>query len=232
VLALLLPAPVLALNGRWGARRSLAATLRQLALLVSAFTLGHSLKLIVSAAFGWQLPPAPVEILIAVSIMVTAVHAWRPILAGHEVLVAAGFGLVHGLAFATLVGNAGLGLRVRGLAILGFNIGIEIVQLLVVAAALPWLSLLARAPNFAWFRNAGAGFAGIAALAWLAERISGSVNIVAIWVAIILAQPLALYAGVGAAAIANHLALQAGLLPPRAGPPRRASGRISISKRG
>ncbi len=214
LLALLLPAPVLAAGGRWGPGRKQAATLRQLALLVTAFTLGHSLTLVVSAALHWQLPPAPVEILIAVSILVTAFHAWRPIFAGREAAVAAGFGLVHGLAFATLVGNAGLGVQERGLAILGFNLGIEIVQMIVVVAVLPWLLLLARAPNFALFRTSGAGFAGIAAFAWLAERITGSANAVASGYGVILAHPLALLAVLAAVALANHWAQQG-----RRGPP-------------
>jgi hypothetical protein len=119
---------------------------------------------------------APVEIGIALSILVSAIHAWRPVFPGREPWVAAGFGLVHGLAFATLLGNAGLGVQQRGQAILGFNIGIEIVQLAVVAAALPMLLVLTASRYRDAFRRAGAIFAGIASLGWLAERIGGAPN--------------------------------------------------------
>ena len=179
LLSLLLPAPLLAANRRWGQPRSARNALWTLSKIITAFTIGHSLTLLASAIGGWSLPAAPVEILIAFSILVSAIHAIRPWFAGREPWVAAGFGLVHGLAFATLVGNIGLTGNDRLLAILGFNLGIEAVQLAVAGAAIVPLLLIAATPDYAYVRIGGALFAATAAVAWLAERISGTPNAIA-----------------------------------------------------
>jgi hypothetical protein len=176
LIALLLPAPVLAAGRRWNGYGCWRHTLHGLVAVVSAFTVGHSLTLIGGAFFGWKLPPQPVEIGIAISILVSAVHAWRPMFPGREMYVAAGFGLVHGLAFATLIGRFGLEPLQKAKSILGFNLGIELVQLMVVAAVMPALILLARTRYYPAVRTTGALFAGIAALAWIVERTLGVDN--------------------------------------------------------
>ncbi len=112
------------------------------------------------------------EILIAVSILISAIHAIRPIFANREPLVAGGFGLIHGLAFATIIGGYGLDTSERALTILGFNIGIELVQLLVIASVIPALFILARRSLYTILRPALALFIIVAALAWLVERIT------------------------------------------------------------
>ncbi|CAN5279501.1 HupE/UreJ family protein [soil metagenome] len=176
--ALLLPAPLLVVVGRWAGFGGLRYTAHRLLLVVSAFTVGHSLTLIGGAYFSWQLPVRPVEILIAVSILISAIHAYRPLFAGREAFVAGGFGLVHGMAFATLIGRFGLDPWQKAQSILGFNIGIELVQVMVVAAVLPALILLARLPAYPQIRKVAAIFAGVAAIAWIIERIVGEDNIV------------------------------------------------------
>ena len=170
LIALLLPAPLIARAGRWRDYGGLRFTVRRLAAVVTAFTIGHSLTLIGGAFLGWQLPTRPVEILIAVSILISAIHAARPLFPGREAFVAGGFGLVHGMAFATLIGHFGLEPWQKAQSILGFNIGIELVQLAVVAAVVPPLLLAARVPSYRYVRTAGALFAGVAAIAWIAER--------------------------------------------------------------
>jgi hypothetical protein len=178
LLALLLPAPLLVGAGRWGkfggVRYSLGRLL--LLLLVSAFTAGHSLTLPLGA-LGWVcLPTQLVEVLIAVSILVTAAHAVRPLFPGREAWVAVSFGLVHGLAFASTLALLHLEAGPLVLSLLGFNLGIELMQLLLVALTVPWLLLLARTPSYRSMRSGGAALAGVAAAAWLAERISGQDN--------------------------------------------------------
>ncbi len=182
LLALLLPAPFIAAVHRWREPRGVRGTLLKLGATITAFTLGHSLTLLLSALFEWQLPPQPVETLIAVSILVAAIHAIRPIFPGREGWVAAGFGLVHGLAFATLVGDAGLAGSERLVAILGFNLGIEAIQIGVALVAMVPLLLIARTPAYAPLRIGGALFAAVAAIAWIIERVSGSPNAIASWV--------------------------------------------------
>lgn len=171
LLALLLPAPLLAAGKRWGAARPARETFGKLAWIVTAFTIGHSTTLILAAFFGVRLPAQPVEAGIAFSVLVSAVHAARPLFPGKEPVVAGLFGLVHGLAFATLVSNFGLGAGTRATAILGFNLGIEAVQLGVVLAAMPVLIVLARWRHGSRVRLGITIVTGLAALVWLAERL-------------------------------------------------------------
>ncbi|MDT0508639.1 HupE/UreJ family protein [Novosphingobium sp. MMS21-SN21R] len=174
LLALLLPAPLLAAAGRWTTPRTSRDTFKKLAWIVTAFTIGHSATLILAAFLGLRLPAQPVEAGIALSVLVSAIHAARPVFPGREPLVAGLFGLVHGLAFATLVSNFGLGMTTRATAILGFNLGIEAVQLGIVVLAVPLLLALARWKHGASARLALAALTGLAALFWLAQRLGPS----------------------------------------------------------
>ena len=171
LLALLLPAPLVVLGVRWagfaGARQSLLRILR----IVTAFTIGHSLTLALAALGLVRVPSRPVEVLIAVSILVSATHALRPLFPGREAAIAAFFGLIHGLAFATTLGELGLGRWERVGGILAFNLGIETMQLIVVAAVLPSLVLMSRTRAYPFLRIGGALFAGLASVGWIAERL-------------------------------------------------------------
>ncbi len=176
LLVLLLPAPLLVAGRRWGKFGGVRYGLRRLLLIVTAFTLGHSLTLLLGT-LGWvRLPSQPVEILIAVSILVSAAHAWRPLFPGREAWVAAGFGLVHGLAFAGTLANLHLEAGPMALSLLGFNLGIELMQLFVIALTLPWLLLLSRTSAYDWVRVGGAALAALAAAGWIVERVSGQTN--------------------------------------------------------
>ena len=181
LLALFLPMPlVLAANRkRWGGPRRPKDAIWGMTKIITSFTVGHSLTLIAAPLLGVHLPAQPVEIGIALSILISAIHAWRPLFPGREPLVAVFFGLIHGLAFATIVGDLGLGVSREILSILGFNIGIEIVQLIVVLAFLPALMLFARTRHYDWLRLGGASFAGFAAISWMIERIFTVTNPVA-----------------------------------------------------
>ena len=175
---LLLPATLRTNGKKWGEFGGTKYSVTNLTQIVTAFTLGHSITLLIGALELFKLPPQPVEILIAVSILVSAIHAIRPIFAGREMYVAAGFGLVHGLAFATVISNLGLGAKTMAISILGFNLGIELMQLFIVALTVPWLILLSLTPFYNRVRIIGATLAGIVAVAWIAERIFGQPNAV------------------------------------------------------
>jgi hypothetical protein len=150
--------------------------------IVTAFTVGHSLTLLVGALDLFRVPQQPIEVLIAVSILISAVHAVRPIFPGKEMYVAAGFGLIHGLAFAAALSELHLTPSAMALSILGFNIGIELMQLFVVALVVPWLMLLSQTAFYSQLRIAGAVTAAIAAIAWIVERITGNPNQIAVFV--------------------------------------------------
>jgi hypothetical protein len=171
LLTLLLPAPLVAYGGRWagpaGVRRSLLRVLS----IVTAFTIGHSVTLTLAAMGAVHLPDRPIEVFIAVSIFVSAIHALRPLLPGKEAYIAIFFGLIHGLAFAATLDCLGMGRWERFGGILSFNLGIETMQIIVVAAILPSLMLLSRTRAYSLFRISGALCAGIASLAWFLQRL-------------------------------------------------------------
>ena len=123
---------------------------RRLLWTITAFTIAHSLTL-GAATLGWiHVPQAPVEAVIALSIMFVALeilHA-RNGRAGIALtkpwLVALVFGLLHGLGFAGALSEIGVPETAIPLALLFFNIGVEVGQILFVAAVLALLALLAR----------------------------------------------------------------------------------------
>jgi HupE / UreJ protein len=168
---LLLPAPLLAAGGRWRDATGARTTFRHLVSIITAFTIGHSVTLIGGAFFGWQLPAQPVEVGIAVSILISAIHAFRPVFPGKEAFIAGGFGLIHGLAFATVISNFTLEPLAKAQAILGFNLGIELVQVALAMLVVPLLLWLARRPVYQSVRMTGAVLAGIAAQYWIWVRI-------------------------------------------------------------
>jgi HupE / UreJ protein len=173
LLVLLLPAPLLVAGGRWKGTTGVRTSVLRILRIVTAFTIGHSLTLAL-AAFGFvHVPSRPIEVLIAVSILVSAAHALRPIFPGREAAIAAFFGLVHGLAFASTLSELGLGRWERLAGILSFNVGIETMQLAVVAATLPSLILMRRTRAYPWLRIGGALFAGAASTGWIVERVLG-----------------------------------------------------------
>lgn len=171
LLALLLPAPLLLSGSRWAGFAGVRQSLLQIFRVVTAFTIGHSITLALAALGAMHVPSRPIEVLIAVSILVSAVHAIRPIFPGGGAGIAMFFGLIHGLAFATSLGHLELGWWQRVLSILGFNLGIEAMQLIVVAATIPSLMLMSRSRLYSPLRIVGALFAGCAATGWILNRL-------------------------------------------------------------
>ncbi len=178
LLVLLLPAMLLTDGKRWGGFGGLKYSLLRLLRIVTAFTVGHSVTLLLGALEWVRLPSQPVEILIAFSIFISAIHAIRPLFPGKEVFVAAGFGLIHGLAFATVLSHLELSAGKLALSILGFNLGIEAMQLFVVLMVVPWLILLSKRAAYQYIRIAGSILAAIAAVAWMLQRFLNQDNAV------------------------------------------------------
>ena len=176
LLVLLLPAPLLVIGKRWGGPGGTRYSIFRLLKIVTAFTIGHSVTLLLGST-GWlRLPGQPVEIAIAFSIFVSAVHALRPIFPGKEMFVAAGFGLIHGMAFASTLANLNLDAGPMALSILGFNLGIEAMQLFVIAVTVPWLIVLSKKSIYRYVRITGAVFAAIASVAWMLQRYLQKAN--------------------------------------------------------
>ncbi|MFF3371396.1 HupE/UreJ family protein [Streptomyces sp. NPDC002680] len=171
LLILLLPAPLAATSGRWSGLVGARSALGRIGRITLAFTAGHSVALAVTALGRLDIPDWPVEAFIALSILIGAVHAIRPLFPGREALVAGVFGLGHGMAFSFVLAEMHLSAGQLVTSLLGFNLGIELVQLLLVCLALPSLLVLARLRVQPMLRLTGALLTGTAALGWLADRL-------------------------------------------------------------
>lgn len=193
LLVLLLPAPLIVVGSQWAGLADVKNSVLRILKIVTAFTAGHSITLAL-AAFGIvHVSSRLIEVLIAVSILVSAIHAIRPIFPGKEAGIAAFFGLIHGLAFAATLSELGLDKWERVAGILAFNLGIETMQMIVVAATMPSLMLMSRTHAYPFLRIGGALFAGFASIGWIGERLFGihtSVDVVmtavasqAVWIA-------------------------------------------------
>jgi len=146
---------------------------------VTAFTAAHSLTL-AAATLGWvYVPGPPVEAIIALSIVFVAsevVHArqGRPGLTERAPwVVAFSFGLLHGFGFASALAEVGLPQTAIPLALLTFNIGVELGQLIFVVTILVLVALAGRfVPARAdWLPAAAAYGIGSVAAFWVVERV-------------------------------------------------------------
>lgn len=157
----------------------LASTWRRLLGMITAFTAAHSITLTLATLGHVSLPGAPVEALIALSIVLAAAEAARPaatrasLMASAPWAVAFAFGLLHGFGFAGALADAGLPQGDVPLALLFFNLGVEAGQIAFVAAALVVLRLVdAAAPAriAAGVRLSLIYVAGGAAVYWFIDR--------------------------------------------------------------
>lgn len=130
----------------------LVRRLRPLLITVTAFTAGHSLTLAL-ATLGWaRFDPRLTELAIALSILVLACELARPAgrppswLARWPAAMALAFGLLHGLGFAGALAEVGLPPAEIPLALLAFNLGIELGQLALIAGLLALAALWRRRP--------------------------------------------------------------------------------------
>jgi len=174
LLALLLPAVVRREAGGFRAAERLGPVAATVLKTVTAFTVAHSLTLALATLGLVRLPSRAVESAIAVSVAVAALHNLRPGSRDRGWWMAAAFGLVHGFGFAGVLGDLALPRAAFARGLLGFNLGVELGQLVAVSAFLP----VAFALRHGWFYRRvvlQAGSAGIAALAtvWVAERALG-----------------------------------------------------------
>lgn len=149
---------------------------------ITAFTVAHSITLALATLGFIEVPSRPVEAVIALSIVfvcVEIVHARQGRLGltyRNPWVVAFAFGLLHGLGFAGALAEIGLAPVEIPLALLFFNIGVEIGQLIFVAAVLAaiaawtWVSRPLRAPSWSWARAVPAYAIGTLATYWFIER--------------------------------------------------------------
>ena len=174
LLALLLPAVLL--RRRWGrgsgvhgVSRFKDASLSVLA-VVTAFTLAHSITLSLAALQIISLPSRLVESAIAASVVFAAANNLVPMVQGRW-LMAFFFGLIHGFGFASVLTELGLPTGALAVSLVGFNLGVELGQLAIVAVFLPLAFVLRHTPFYQRGVLVGGSWAALLlALAWFVER--------------------------------------------------------------
>jgi hypothetical protein len=171
LLSLLLPAVLLRQSGSWRPADSFRAVFWDVAKIVTAFTVAHSITLTLAALNLVSLPSRWVESAIALSVVLVAVNNVFPVVSHGRWLAAFGFGLVHGFGFANALRDLGLPSGSLAISLFGFNVGVELGQLAVVAVFLPVAFLLRGSLAYRRIVLAG-GSALIAVIAgvWLVER--------------------------------------------------------------
>lgn len=168
---LLLPGVLQSTGNGWRGTRSVRETAADLLRVISAFTLAHSVTLALAATGTVRLPVRPIEMAIALSIVIAGLLNLFPAAARARLALAFGFGLIHGFGFANALAELGThGARLVP-ALAGFNVGVELAQISLVALVLPFL-LRARHSFFyaGRFMPVASLAAAMAGAVWLAAR--------------------------------------------------------------
>lgn len=171
LLSLLLPAVLVLHMRRWQGVSRFGTAAREVLWVVTSFTAAHSITLSLAALGLVSLPSRLVESAIALSVVLAAANNLWPVVENRRWLVAFGFGLIHGFGFASVLAELGLPADALVLSLLGFNAGVELGQLAIVAGFLPVAF---------WLRNTrfylhgvfviGSWLTMLVALVWLVER--------------------------------------------------------------
>jgi hypothetical protein len=171
LITLLLPAGLGAFRSELLRAKDLRATLIETTKTVSAFTLAHSLTLALVTFHVVSPPPKLVEIAIALSVMLTALNNLVPLFPDARWKLALAFGLIHGMGFAEVLRDLHLPLGPLIASLVGFNFGVEIGQMALVALIVPAAFLIR---NSAFYRRViftGGSFASaVLAGLWMIDR--------------------------------------------------------------
>jgi hypothetical protein len=188
LLSLLLPAVLVRVGGRragapttattpiaerehWAPVGSLRAAALDVLKIVTAFTLAHSITLSLATLGVVALPTRWVEATIAASVVLAALNNVFTVVGERRWVVAFSFGLIHGFGFASVLADLGLAQGTLALALVGFNVGVELGQLVIVVLFLPLAFTLRHSRFYRWLVFIG-GSLLIALLAgiWFVER--------------------------------------------------------------
>lgn len=172
LISLLLPAVFLRKENNWEAVETFWPACKTVLKIVTLFTVAHSITLWLAVMEYVNLPSGFVEATIAFSIIVTAVLNLYPAMKLPTWLIAFGFGLIHGFGFANVLVDLGLSSMTLAVSLFGFNVGVELGQIAIVAVFLP-IAFLIRDTRF--YRKVvfigGSILIAVIAIIWFAERV-------------------------------------------------------------
>jgi len=155
-----------------GSTLHLRSALLDLVKVVTAFTLAHSITLSLAVFNIVKLPSQLVESAIAFSIIVVALNNLRPVFTDARWRLAFGFGLLHGFGFANVLIDLGLSSSSMIVSLLGFNLGVEMGQIALVALVFPFAASLRHTAVYRrWIFSGGSSAAVLIASIWMFERV-------------------------------------------------------------
>ncbi|MGK5047180.1 HupE/UreJ family protein [Janthinobacterium sp. GB4P2] len=170
LLSLLLPAVLL--PGLREQQQGLKAAFYDVLKVVTAFTLAHSITLSLASLSLVSLPSRWVESAIAASVILAALNNLLPLFRGKRPVAAFAFGLIHGFGFASVLRDLGLPQGSLLASLLGFNVGVELGQLAIVAVFLPVAWLLRKTWLYRQVLTVGSLAIALVACVWLVERVA------------------------------------------------------------
>lgn len=175
LLALLLPAVVHRKqqeNGlyKWEAVSDFKSAFWYIIKIVTFFTIAHSITLSLAALGYINLSSRVVESIIAISIALAAYHNIKPIFGQKEWLIAFGFGLFHGMGFASVLGEKGLNGEYMVLSLFGFNLGVELGQIFIICLIFPVLYFLRKKDIYKHILYYGSILLILISIYWFIER--------------------------------------------------------------
>jgi len=138
--------------------------------VITFFTIAHTITLSLASLEIINLPSRLVESVIALSIGLAAYHNIRPIFKGRDWIIAFIFGLFHGFGFASVLSDLGLTSEFLTLSLLGFNVGVEIGQLVIIAMIFPVLFLIRKMKMYPKILVYGSIVLIVISLYWFIER--------------------------------------------------------------
>jgi len=157
-------------TGKWEAVDKFKPAFLYIIKIVTFFTIAHSITLALAALGIVELSSRWVETIIALSIALAAFHNIRPIFKHKEWLIAFAFGLFHGFGFASVLGEKGLEGDFMILSLLGFNIGVELGQLLIICMIFPVLFIFRKTKVYPPFIKYGSMLLILISFYWVVER--------------------------------------------------------------
>ncbi|MFS1703140.1 HupE/UreJ family protein [Alteromonas sp. AMM-1] len=140
--------------------------------LVSAFTLGHTITLLANLLLPVPVISNWIEVAVAVTVLVSAIHVMVPVFTRQPYWIAAGFGLIHGMAFSSAINVTGLSASTTALAAMSFNLGIECVQIGLVCLLVPCINLWRQTRMYTTLRMTLASLVVALSVVWVIQRMS------------------------------------------------------------
>jgi HupE / UreJ protein len=171
LMCLLFPAVLIRTPSGWKPRRTLREAMWPVLGIVTAFTVAHSITLGLAAMKWVSLPSRIIEPAIAMTIVLAALNNIWPIFRGRVIGVTFAFGLLHGFGFASVLSELNLPAAHFALALLQFNLGLELGQVMIVLVAISLMFLARNRRGYVpWVIRGGSAVAMLIAALWFVER--------------------------------------------------------------